>query len=108
MNRWVASAPRNFAKLHRWLNGSQKDACHEALSQPGSRKVRGIASQSIFVAVLLRVANVRKIEIFRNGQVGRENANVVSAKKQLLVPTLARYLVRTPAANIRDVKIGYF
>lgn len=50
------------------LNGYVKDPCHEALSQPGRRRVRGIAAQSIFVAVLLMAANVRKIESFRNSQ----------------------------------------
>lgn len=47
------------------LNGYLKDPCHEALSQPGRRRVRGIAPQSIFVTVLLMAANIRKIKGFR-------------------------------------------
>ena len=50
------------------LNGYIKDPCHEALSQPGRRRVRGIAPQSIFVTVLLMAANIRKIRSFRQDQ----------------------------------------
>ncbi|NNN18938.1 MAG: hypothetical protein HKL84_03695 [Acidimicrobiaceae bacterium] len=44
---------------------SIKDPCHEALSQPGRRRVKGIAPQSIFVTVLLMASNIRKIKSFR-------------------------------------------
>ena len=53
------------------LNGYIKDPCHEALSQPGRRRVRGIAPQSIFVTVLLMAANVRKTNSFRHEQAQR-------------------------------------
>ena len=42
-----------------------KDTAHEALAAPGRRRVRGIAAQSIFVALLLMAANFRKIAAFR-------------------------------------------
>ena len=47
------------------LNGYAKDPAHEALAQPGRRRVRGIAAQSIFTALLLTAANIRKIRAWR-------------------------------------------
>jgi len=47
------------------LNGFVKDPAHEALAQPGRRRVRGIAAQSIFCALLLMAANLRKIRSYR-------------------------------------------
>jgi hypothetical protein len=47
------------------LNGLIKDTAHEALAQPGRRRVRGIAAQSIFTALLLMAANIRKIRAWR-------------------------------------------
>ena len=43
------------------LNGYAKDPAHEALAQPGRRRVRGIAACSLFTALLLMAANIRKI-----------------------------------------------
>ena len=47
------------------LNGYVKDPAHQALAQPGRRRVRGIAAQSIFTALLLTAANIRKIRAWR-------------------------------------------
>ncbi len=47
------------------LNGYAKDPAHEALAQPARRRVRGIAAQSIFTALLLAAANIRKIRAWR-------------------------------------------
>ena len=47
------------------LNGYAKDTAHQALAQPGRRRVRGIAAQSIFTALLLIAANIRKIRAWR-------------------------------------------
>ena len=47
------------------LNGYVKDPAHQALAQPGRRRVRGIAAQSIFTALLLIAANIRKIRAWR-------------------------------------------
>jgi hypothetical protein len=47
------------------LNGLIKDPAHEALAQPARRRVRGIAAQSIFTALLLVAANIRKIRAWR-------------------------------------------
>jgi hypothetical protein len=47
------------------LNGFVKDPAHEALAQPARRRVRGIAAQSLFTALLLMAANIRKIRAWR-------------------------------------------
>ena len=47
------------------LNGYVKDTAHQALAQPARRRVRGIAAQSIFTALLLTAANIRKIRAWR-------------------------------------------
>ena len=47
------------------LNGLIKDPAHEALAQPARRRVRGIAAQSVFTALLLMAANIRKIRAWR-------------------------------------------
>ena len=47
------------------LNGLVKDPAHEALAQPARRRVRGIAAQPVFTALLLIAANIRKIRAWR-------------------------------------------
>jgi hypothetical protein len=47
------------------LNGHAKDPAHQALAQPGRRRVRGIAACSLFTALLLMAANIRKIRAWR-------------------------------------------
>lgn len=47
------------------LNGYVKDPAHEALAEPGRRRVRGIAAQSVFAALLFMAANFRKFTAFR-------------------------------------------
>jgi hypothetical protein len=47
------------------LNGYAKDPAHHALAQPGRRRVRGIAACSLFTALLLIAANIRKIRAWR-------------------------------------------
>ena len=47
------------------LNGLIKDPAHEALAQAARRRVRGIAAQSVFTALLLMAANIRKIRGWR-------------------------------------------
>ena len=59
---------RSYATLRNTiegLNGFIKDPAHEALAQPARRRVRGIAAQSIFTALLLTAANIRKIRAWR-------------------------------------------
>jgi len=47
------------------LNGYAKDPARQALSQSGRRRVRGIAACSLFTALLLMAANIRKIRAWR-------------------------------------------
>jgi hypothetical protein len=47
------------------LNGYAKDPAHQALGQSGRRRVRGIAACSLFTALLLMAANIRKIRAWR-------------------------------------------
>ncbi len=47
------------------LGGYAKDPAHQALGQPARRRVRGIAAQSVFTALLLMAANIRKIRTWR-------------------------------------------
>jgi hypothetical protein len=47
------------------LNGYAKDPAHEALAAPARRRARGIAAQSVFTALLLIAANIRKIRTWR-------------------------------------------
>jgi hypothetical protein len=47
------------------LNGYAKDPAHQALAQPARRRVRGIAAQSLFTALLLTAASIRKIRAWR-------------------------------------------
>jgi hypothetical protein len=59
---------RSYATLRNTiegLNGLIKDPAHEALAQPARRRVRGIAAQPIFTALLLMAANIRKIRAWR-------------------------------------------
>lgn len=46
------------------FNGYIKDANHEALDQPGRRRVRGYAAQYLLTAMLVVSANLRKIDAF--------------------------------------------
>ena len=62
--RW-ASTYASYRNTIEGLNGFAKDPAHEAIGAPGRRRVRGIAAQSIFVALLLMAANFRKIAAFR-------------------------------------------
>lgn len=47
------------------LNGYAKDPAHQALAQPARRRVRGIAAQTLFTALLLMAVNIRKIRAWR-------------------------------------------
>jgi hypothetical protein len=57
------------------LNGYVKDTAHEALAQPGRRRVRGIAACSLFTTLLLMAANIRKIRAWR-AQTTHEKAGI--------------------------------
>jgi len=46
------------------MNGYVKDPAHEALDEPGRRRVHGVAAQSVITAFSMMAANVRKIRTF--------------------------------------------
>lgn len=89
---------RRYATLRNTIegtNGYLKDPAHQALGQPGRRRVRGIAAQSIFCALLVIAANLRKIRAFRalvaEGRTGR-----VAARARRRRISLADFLSATP------------
>lgn len=61
---WAATYA-SFRNTIEGTNGYLKDPAHQALAAPGRRRVRGIAAQSVFVALLVMASNVRKIAAFR-------------------------------------------
>jgi len=69
------------------LNGFVKDSAHEALAAPGRRRVRGIAAQSVFVALLLMAANFRKIAAFRQMVADGTAAKVAERARRRRVST---------------------
>jgi hypothetical protein len=64
------------------LNGFAKDTAHESLAAPGRRRVRGIAAQSIFVALLLMAANFRKIATYRRLVANKATAAVAERARR--------------------------
>ena len=52
------------------MNGYLKDPAHEALGDPGRRRIHGLAAQSVLVAFLVVAANVRKIRAFMSSRPG--------------------------------------
>jgi hypothetical protein len=70
------------------LNGYAKDPAHQALAAPGRRRIRGIAACSLFTALLLIAANIRKIRTWR--------ALITSSK------TTTAHSTRRRRASLRD------
>jgi uncharacterized protein (DUF2236 family) len=57
------------------LNGIAKDGAYAALGDPSRRRIRGIAPQSVFTALLLMATNVKAIVSFLQRAV-RDTAGV--------------------------------
>jgi hypothetical protein len=88
---------RRYATLRNTIegtNGYLKDPAHQALSQPGRRRVRGIAAQSIFCAFLVMAANLRKIRAFR-ALVAAGKANQVAVRARRRRVNLGDFLPAT-------------
>jgi hypothetical protein len=64
------------------LNAYAKDPAHQALAQPGRRRIRGIAACSIFTALLLTAANIRKIRAWRTLTADGKTATAHRARRR--------------------------
>ena len=64
------------------LDGYAKDPARQALATPGRRRVRGIAAQSVFTALLLMAANIRKVRAWRTLTVGDTAATARRARRR--------------------------
>lgn len=64
------------------LNGYAKDPAHQALAQPGRRRIRGITACSIFTALLLTAANIRKIRTWRTLTADGKTATTRRARRR--------------------------
>jgi hypothetical protein len=62
--RWQASYS-TLRNTIEGLNGVAKDGAHEALGDASRRRVRGVAAQSVLVALLIFATNLRKIDKFK-------------------------------------------
>ena len=87
--RW-ASTYASYRNTIEGLNGYAKDPAHEALGAPGRRRVRGIAAQSIFVALLLMAANFRKTATFREMRTNGTSRQIAQRARRRRT-TLASY-----------------
>lgn len=58
------------------MNGFVKDGSHEAIDDPERRRIRGVAAQSVFVALLLCAANLRKIDMYHAQAEAEANGSV--------------------------------
>ena len=88
-DEWASTYAAYRNTIEGW-NGYVKDTAHEALAAPGRRRVRGIAAQSIFVALLLMAANFRKIVAFRQLVADRATDEVAARARRRRV-SLADY-----------------
>jgi hypothetical protein len=87
---------RNYATLRNTIEGWNafaKDTAHEALAQPGRRRVRGIAAQGILISMLFVAANLRKIDA-HHAQM--ENLDSVQSRKR----------ARRRRVSLNDYKAG--
>ena len=71
-------------------NGYVKDTAHEALAEPGRRRVRGIAAQSLLVTLQFMAANTRKVAAFRQ-MVADGTATQVAERARRRRVSLAAY-----------------
>jgi hypothetical protein len=78
---WASTYAAYRNTIEGW-NGYVKDSAHEGLGEPGRRRVRGIAAQSIFVTLLLMAANFRKVAAFRQMAAEGRAANVAERARR--------------------------
>src|SRR5664280_2758331 len=80
-DEWQA-AYATLRSTNEGMNGFLKDGAREALGDPQRRRIRGVAAQSVFVALLLCAANLRKIDRFLI-QAAAEAAGTVRRRPRL-------------------------
>jgi hypothetical protein len=77
---------RTYATLRNTIegqNGYLKDPAHQSLAAPGRRRVRGLAAQSLFCAILVMAGNVRRLAAWREMQAnGLEQQVVARARRR--------------------------
>lgn len=64
------------------LHGFIKDEAKEALASPGKRRIRGLAAQSLFSAVLLAAAGIRKVRAFLARAKADENGDLYVERRE--------------------------
>lgn len=64
------------------LHGFAKDDAYEALGSPGKHRVKGLAAQSLFAAVLLAAAGVRKVRSFLFNALTDENGDLYVPRRK--------------------------
>ncbi len=68
------------------MNGYIKDPSHEALDDPGRRRIHGVAAQSLSVALLVVAANVRKIRSFLAARAGERSGKSRRPRRRKTMP----------------------
>jgi hypothetical protein len=68
------------------MNGYLKDGAREALDDPQRRRIRGVAAQSLFVALLVFAGNYRKIQEFMKLETGDDGPGRRRPRRRLGKP----------------------
>jgi hypothetical protein len=78
------------------FNGYVKDGARQALDDPERRRVRGVAAQSVFVALLLAAANLRKIAAFVREQAAIEAGTLRRLPRRRTTKAISDWLSEAP------------
>jgi hypothetical protein len=78
------------------FNGYVKDGAREALDDSERRRVRGVAAERVFVALLLAAANLRKIATFIQEQAAIEAGTLRRLPRRRITKALGEWLPEAP------------
>jgi hypothetical protein len=81
------------------FNGYVKGGAKEALDDPERRRVRGVAAQSVFVALLLAAANLRKIAAFLQETAAIEAGTLRRLPRRRATKAIRNWLPEQPKAE---------
>ena len=70
------------------MNGFVKDTAYEGLGEPGRRRVRGMAAQTVLAAFMLAAANIRTYQIALAQAEAEGTVRRRPRRKKTLVPTV--------------------